>query len=545
VKGDFPQTVQVVAGRLAQTAHSRAMIVVRAGTEVAHGRPMRSGLRVVVLVIVAACAGPEGPEGPLGPPGLPGQPGQPGQPGEVGPPGPPGTPPDAGGPTEPGTLGPDDKLPGVVVTITGVAGGTGTNGNFAPGDPVRATFTVTDRSGARIPLDALSHLAILVSGPTDNYQRVIPLVEGIAPATTWNADGSYTYAFATPLPGTYAAPYNDTPAFGAADGERTGQPLASGTYTVGMEAARELVAGDKHFTDAGNATRNILVGNATAVDTRAVVSGASCNQCHSRVQAHGGLRNEVSYCVTCHTAGAEDRNTAAIANGTPGVTIDFGVMIHRVHSASHLPSVLGVRTNADGTRNYAATPEPYVLVGEGDQLLDYSRAASPVMPGAYVSYTMDATNTTYLGTGGNGPMPRDQGYPSLTGPQKRLEDEMRSGLMACSKCHGDPDGSGPLTAPAQGDRYTTTVTRKACGSCHDDLDWTKPYTANGQTMPPDAPDNTCSFCHSGALPGLSVAEAHLHPYENASFNTGVNVSVTNVGGGTGPAPVIRSSSRSR
>jgi hypothetical protein len=155
----------------------------------------------------------------------------------------------SGGSTEPIVLGPDAKLPGVIVTITGVAGGTGTNGNFVPGDALRATFTVADNAGIAIPLDSLAHVGILVSGPTDHYQRVIPLVDDVATTAVANADGSYTYTFAMTLPATYAAPYNDTATFGAEDGERTGQPLAAGTYTVGMEASRLFVAGGKLVTD--------------------------------------------------------------------------------------------------------------------------------------------------------------------------------------------------------------------------------------------------------------------------------------------------------
>lgn len=489
-----------------------------------------TGLRFMGLwAILISCAGPEGPAGPPGPSG------EPGDPGEVGPPGPPGATPDggSGGSPEPIVLGPDERLPGVVVTITNLEGGTGANGNFVPGDTLRATFTIATSAGTPILLDTLAHVGILVSGPIDNYQRVIPLVDDVATAAVRNANGSYTYTFATALPATIAAPYNDTPTFGVDDGERTGQSLPSGTYTVGMEASRQFIAGGKPVTDAGNATRNFLVGTATVLDTRQVVAGASCNQCHERIQAHGGLRNDVAYCVTCHTAGAEDRNTLAVAGGTPGVTIDFGVMIHRAHSAAHLPSVLGVRARADGTRDYASTPEPYVLVGDGDELVEYSHATSPVMPGAYVAYTRDATNTTYLGTGGNGPMPRDLGYAALTGPQKRLEDEMRSGLMPCATCHGDPDGAGPLAQPTQGDRHKTAATRKACGSCHDDIDWTRPYTSNGMTMPAQLGDAACASCHPASGSGLAVDDAHRHPFDDPGFNPGVNVAITGVGGGTG------------
>jgi hypothetical protein len=446
----------------------------------------------------------------------------------------PDAPPRPGGSPDPIVLGPDDGLPGVVLEITSIEGGTGPNGNVLPGDPLRATFRVETRAGAPIPLDTLAHVGILVSGPTGGYQRVIPLTEDVVTAAAWNPDGSYTYTFSGGLPATYAAPINDTAAFGPDDGERTGQSLSAGTYTVGMEATRLYLAGDQLVADAGNTTRDFLVGNATAIEAREVVVGASCNRCHDRVAGHGGLRNDVAYCVTCHTAGAEDRNTMAAAGGTPGVTIEFGVMVHKLHSAKHLPSVLGVGTRPDGTRDHAVAPRPYLLVGEDDHVTDFSHAASPVMPGAYVAFTTNTTNTSYTGTGGNGPMPRDVGYAALSGPQQRLEDEMRSGLMPCEQCHGDPDGAGPLAAPAQGDRYQTAPTRKACGSCHDDLDWTRPYTANSMTMPAQLGDAACATCHAASGTALAVADAHRHPFDNPSFNTGVNVTFTGVTGGTGP-----------
>lgn len=477
-----------------------------------------------------ACEGPEGPAGPAGPDGPAGQPGDAGPTGPIGPP---GEPPPSSTETSPSALGPDDKRPGVVVTITQLAGGTGANGNFLPGNTMAVTFSLTDRAGRKIPLGELSHAGILVSGPTSNYQRVLPMASDVATQAVANADGTFTYAFATPLPATYAAPLNDSAAFGVDDGELTGQPLAAGTYTVGIEARRLVYLDAVPMPDAGNAVFHFLVGTATAIDKREIVSAGACNQCHQSVEAHGGLRRDVEYCITCHTAGAEDRNNMLAAGGTPGVTIELGVMLHRLHTGAHLPSVNGVGTNIDGTRNFAASPQPLQYVGYGDEVHDFSHAAPPLMPGAYVAFTTNQTNTTYTGTGGNGPMPRDVGYAALTGPQKHLEDELRSGLLTCSKCHGDPDGAGPLIAPADGLQHRTTITRKACGSCHDDIDWTRPYSANGMTMPAQATDTTCINCHGATAGQLAVAEAHTHPYENPAFNPGVNLDLQTIGGGTG------------
>ena len=51
-------------------------------------------------------------------------------------------------------------------------------------------------------------------------------------------------------------------------------------------------------------------------------------------------------------------------------------MIHKIHNGEHLPSVNGVATNPDGTRNYDATPTPYILVGNSE--LDTRLLARPV-----------------------------------------------------------------------------------------------------------------------------------------------------------------------
>src|SRR5678810_1080708 len=119
--------------------------------------------------------------------------------------------------------------------------------------------------------------------------------------------------------------------------------------------------------------------------------------------------------------------------------------IHRIHNGEHLPSVQGVATNADGTRNYAATPKPYKIVGFQNSVIDFSAVAFPVWPNLNIA------------------MPRDFGYTVLTAPQKATDDLIRMGVTACAKCHGDPDGTGPVTAPAQGDSAWSQPSRAACG----------------------------------------------------------------------------------
>ena len=131
----------------------------------------------------------------------------------------------------------------------------------------------------------------------------------------------------------------------------------------------------------------------------------------------------------CHTAGAEDRNVPTVAGGTPDVTIDFRVMIHRIHSGKHLPSVLGVATNPDGSRDYLATPKPYLIVGNSNSIHDFSDVGFPAWPSGLIA------------------MPRDLGYTALSAAAKVQEDTIRTGIVDCAICHGDPDGAGPITAP--------------------------------------------------------------------------------------------------
>jgi hypothetical protein len=468
----------------------------------------------VLLQVAAGCGstGDQGPAGPAGPQGPAGPPGEP-----------------------PIVLGPDGSLPGVVISVLSVSGGSGPSGGIRIGDHPKVTFTVKTRDGRTMPPDQLAAASALVSGPTRGYQRVLKLESDVHQKSVQNADGSLTYTFEAPVPAAYEPPYNDTSAFGPDDGERQGEALEAGTYTLGIEAYATYSIRGTTVRDSGNATFDFLIGDGATLEPHPeVVKEESCNQCHSSLEAHGSIRNELSYCLLCHTAGAEDRNVTTVAGGTPGVTVDFGVMIHRLHNAAHLPSVLGVATDPNGNRVYNATPKPYEMIGFGDRVLDFSELSFPVMPSAYVSYLFDTTGTTYTGAAGNGPMPRNVGFTLLTPAQRLLDDKIRTGTVACEKCHGDPDGSGPLTAPAAGQRHLTEPTRKSCGSCHDDIDWNKTYVANGMTMPAQPNDNACTLCHGGDSTPVPIATSHLHPYSDPALNPGVEFAISAVGGGTGP-----------
>ncbi|MCA8963330.1 MAG: hypothetical protein H6838_13685 [Planctomycetes bacterium] len=410
-------------------------------------------------------------------------------------------------------FGANDALPGCVVTIEAIRGATGAGDRFRVGDFLEVDFTVKRNDGEPLELSTFARGAVMVSGPTFNYQRVIESQGDVVAKATKRALGAYTYKFATPLPAAYLPPLNDTASF--TDGELTDQPLLAGTYTLGFELRKDYTWNGTTYRDAGNATVDFLIGDATDITPREVVTLANCNQCHVELKAHGDNRDKITNCLLCHTAGAEDGNDPTSGNGTPGVAIDFKVMIHKIHAGKNLPSVNGVTTNPDGSRNYAATPQPYVIQGYRASLNDFSEIAFPVWP----------TMLT--------PMPRDAGYGALSSAEQALENTMRSGPVECAKCHGDPDGSGPLAAPAQGELAYAQPSRQACGSCHDDWVFDHPYTANGATMPIQRDNAACKECHRVSGTALDVVDAHRHPLADATLAQGLIFdiqSVTDIGG---------------
>jgi OmcA/MtrC family decaheme c-type cytochrome len=209
-------------------------------------------------------------------------------------------------------------------------------------------------------------------------------------------DGSYTYTFATDIA-------NVTCPIAPGDGgcvdiqgnaiDLSYQPSLTHRLVIQTRGSLPLVNGIKTFRPDGN----------PITTSKEIVNIAKCNQCHNELEAHDA-RIEADYCVVCHNPGSIDAQSTN--------TVDFKVMIHRIHRSAGLPSVVGGGTYSI----YGFNPATF----QGDNEYDFSNIVFP----------QDIRN--------------------------------------CTKCHsGDPND--PTSTP-QGDAWQIPSTL-ACGSCHDDVDF--------------------------------------------------------------------------
>ena len=131
---------------------------------------------------------------------------------------------------------------------------------------------------------------------------------------------------------------------------------------------------------------------------RKISVNASCNECHIRLGLHGGDRKTVEYCVTCHNPGSTDPHS--------GETVDFKVMIHKIHRGEELPAV-----QANGE---------YAIWGNQNSKNDYSTVVFP----------QDTRNCTKCHTSADAATPQGDNWKNVPT------------ASSCTSCHNDP-GTAP------------------------------------------------------------------------------------------------------
>jgi len=212
-------------------------------------------------------------------------------------------------------------LEGLHVAITGVT-------NTIPGASPVISFRVTDDDGVvQTNLSSLNRLGFTIAGPTADYSSLItPVAVGGGASGMLSApssDGTFQYTPSTVLPAT-----------------------AVGTWAVGVEARRQVTIESMAIQEAAeNSVVTFSVDGSMPLARRTVVDDNKCSTCHGTFSkdfsVHGNLRNSTEYCVLCHNPNASDagrrsRDPVAVANGDANETIDFKVMIHKIHRGEHL-----------------------------------------------------------------------------------------------------------------------------------------------------------------------------------------------------------------
>jgi OmcA/MtrC family decaheme c-type cytochrome len=301
---------------------------------------MRWFLSVLVcLVAGAGCEGPagppgQGPEGPAGPPG------------EAGPPGPPGPSGDAGAPGEPGSW---IAGPGLTIEILGAS--------VAADGTARATLRFADANGG--PLD--------VSGRLSEGAVEVELVLAWLEQDASGAPLAYT-AYTTREQTSALTGETAIQAYADVGGALSAIDVASGRYEYTFAAAADPALASRTHTVAASArrmyrgvshravaTRDFVPDGSAVAVIRERVTTAACEGCHVALRGHAGRYQGARQCILCHTPQSSDPDT--------GNTVDFAVMIHKIHRGRDLPSVL-----AGGT---------YRLVGDHGLARDYGDVAYP------------------------------------------------------------------------------------------------------------------------------------------------------------------------
>src|ERR1022692_4620624 len=270
------------------------------------------------------------------------------------------------GPT--GSTGPITVNPGTIksltVTITGASlGGTSTvdfkvldqNGNGFIGLPVSyIELTVAQLvPGTNGNDNAWQSYINVTATPTPGLgigtQPTIEATTDTGGTLVDNHNGTYTYTHGTnitavtaPLPVTYTPALTHRVAIALRD-ETSTAPL----LPISANGIQQVTNGIYDFQPSTGATTGIL--------TQDMVDLTSCNSCHEQLNEHGGPRQDPRYCVTCHNAGSTEPNSTN--------SLDFKVMLHKLHDASNLPSVVA------GT--------PYIIYGYRSSVNNFSGVVFP------------------------------------------------------------------------------------------------------------------------------------------------------------------------
>ncbi len=323
--------------------------------------------------------------------------------------------------------------PAIVATIVGVSNGTA-------GHAPTVTFTVKDGKGNPIPISTFDNggaLRLTMAGPTTDYgytsfgsDVTTPGYVTESPSattTTCAAGGLCTYTFTHGVPA-----------------------AATGTYAIGLEGelTATLLAGTTSAQTFQyhpiNQVTYFSVDGSPVQPRRTVASIDSCNQCHFKLETHGGLRNQIEMCVLCHNPSQTDVSQRVKAKDAsqkklPPQSVDFSLMVHRIHD--------GVNMLADGAS--------YTVVGYGGSTNDFSQTLFPALdPKGNPTDLRNCSMCHVNSSEENLPV----GLNNVVNPQGWINPEGAT-ATACSGCHVAKDAAAHFAA-------MTNSLGESCTVCH-------------------------------------------------------------------------------
>jgi len=184
----------------------------------------------------------------------------------------------------------------------------------------------------------------------DSAPQTQATVESAATGTLVdNGDGTYQYTFKKDITTDPDVVYN-----------------AALTHRVGFEIRGLAQANNADYTFQPSS------GATTGIFMREIVETATCDNCHTMLNAHGGARVEVQYCVMCHSPRTTDPYS--------GNTLDLKVMIHKIHTGITLPSI-----------QTATVPDTTPTLGIGYWIVGYMESLNNFNS---VLYPQDTRNCT-------------------------------------------------------------------------------------------------------------------------------------------------------
>jgi OmcA/MtrC family decaheme c-type cytochrome len=292
------------------------------------------------------------------------------------------------------------QLPGVVFAITAVD-------NAKPGQKPSVTFSVNDKTGNSLDISHMDFLNLVLAGPTTDYNGYVS--EDVRQAKP--SGRQFVYTFSAALPGN-----------------------ASGSYAVGIEGYKNFTInpGTVNSTvvrDVGfNKVFYFPVGAAKVAPRRQVISQALCAGCHDKLMLHGGIRQNVEYCVVCHNPTVTDsgmRKTGDIPE-----SINFKTLIHKIHTGSDLTT-------------------DFTVIGHGGSVNNYND----------VGYVGDRRDCEKCHLPGTYDLPLPDGLINQTTPRDYLTTQGPA-TAACLSCHTTK------AAASHAATMTSPTLGEACEACH-------------------------------------------------------------------------------